>query len=153
MSKFGLTLSLLLAALFTTFLARGASCRGGAVTLKGAEQKMNKTLAAGVWGGEHLRMDVSEGGASLDFDCASGTIDRPIPLDGEGRFSVTGTYVTEHPGPVRRDEEADVRPVRYAGQVKGDTLTLAVAAAADSEEAFFEFTLTHGSEGRVMKCR
>jgi hypothetical protein len=112
---------------------------------------VSKTLTAGVWGGEHLRMDVSDGGASLEFDCASGVIDRPVVLNGDGRFDVKGSYMPEHGGPVRRDEELKGRPARYVGRVKGETLTLTVVA--DPEETVGEFTLTRGSEGRVMKCR
>ena len=152
MSKLSLTLSLLAASLFTTALLESGSCREGGGTSKGAHAKMDKTLAAGVWGGEHLRMDVSGRGASLDFDCASGTIDRPIVLDGGGAFDVKGTYMPQHAGPVLRDEEANARPVRYVGRVKGDVLTLTIVAA-DNGDRLGEFTLTRGSEGRVMKCR
>jgi hypothetical protein len=157
-SKLGLTLSLLIVSLFTTVLAQSGSCRDGGRTLngggdlKGATATMSKTLAAGMWGGEHLRMDVSEGGAGLDYDCAAGVIERPIVLDGEGGFDVKGTYVPQHGGPIRRDEEANTRPARYVGRVKGNVLILTVSLA-DPEESVGQFTLTHGDEGRVMKCR
>jgi hypothetical protein len=150
-SKLGLTISLLAVSLLSAVLAEGGSC-GGVGTVKGGRAAVSKTLTAGVWGGEHLRMDVGEGGASLEFDCASGIIERPVVLDGDGRFDVKGGYTPEHGGPIRRGEELKGRPARYVGRVRGETLTLTIVAA-DPEETIGEFTLTRGSEGRVMKCR
>jgi hypothetical protein len=151
-NKLGLTLSLLAASLFGMALVQSGSCRDGVGTLKGANATMSKTLAAGVWGGDHLRMDVNESGAALDYDCAAGMIERPIVLDDGGRFDIKGTFIPQHGGPVRRDEEIKARPARYVGRIRGDVLTLTVSLA-DPEEAVGEFTLTHGDEGRVMKCR
>src|SRR5437764_14800124 len=66
--------------------------------------------AVGVWGGAGVRIDVSESGAAVEYDCASGTIDQPIVADAHGRFSVRGTHVREHGGPVRVDETPDRPP-------------------------------------------
>ena len=33
-----------------------------------------KALPNGVWGGEHIRMDVTDSGADIEFDCARGTV-------------------------------------------------------------------------------
>jgi hypothetical protein len=113
---------------------------------------MSEKLAAGVWGGDHVRMEVGEGGASLEFDCAAGNIERPPALDAAGRFDVKGTFNVQHAGPVLRDEEANGRPARYSGRVRGETLTLTVTLAEPEEDAG-TYTLKRGSEGRVFKCR
>ena len=153
MTRLGTTFSILAALLLSNVLAQVGSCTGGgAATPKGGSAGVNERLAAGVWGGSHIRMEVGEGGVNFEFDCGAGNIDRPVALDGEGRFDVKGTFNVQHAGPVLRDEEANTRPARYSGRVRGDTLTLTVAFA-DSEEEGNTYTLTRGSEGRLMKCR
>jgi hypothetical protein len=109
-------------------------------------------LAPGLWGGEHVRFEVTDAGASAEHDCAHARIDGPIVLDSEGRFDAKADYVVERGGPVRRDQPPANRPARYSGRVSGDTLTLKITLT-DTDEDAGEFTLTRGSEGRIMKCR
>ena len=109
-------------------------------------------VAEGVWGGAHLRMNVSGEGASLDFDCANGQIAAPFVADAEGGFDLPGTYTREGPGPIRIGREPSARPARYTGRVEGERMTLSVRLEG-SATPLAEFTLTHGSEGRVVKCR
>ena len=49
-------------------------------------------VAVGSWGGDHLRIDVTPTGATIEYDCAHGTIDEPPSLDRSGRFSAAGTH-------------------------------------------------------------
>jgi hypothetical protein len=153
MSTINLVFSLVAAALLFAVAGQSGSCGNReAAAGKASAALKGERLASGVWGGEHVRLEVNDGGAAVEFDCANGSIDQPVVLDGEGRFNVKGRYAAEHGGPVRRDENDNARPARYAGQVKGDTLTLSVTVG-DSKESVGPFTLTRGSEGRVMKCR
>ena len=147
MNRLGTTLTL-----FAALLLPDLPAQGGAAVLKRGGAGMNETLATGVWGGAHARVEVGEGGVSLEFDCAAGNINRPVALDGEGRFDVSGKYLVQHGGPVRRDEEANARPARYTGRVRGETLTLKVTLADPAEDAG-TYTLTRGSDGHVVKCR
>jgi hypothetical protein len=149
MNRPGTTLLFCAAILLTNFMAL---C--GAAESKGGSAVAGDKLAAGVWGGQHLRMEVREGGVEFEFDCGGGQIEGPIALDGEGRFDVKGTFIAQHAGPVLRDEEANARPARYKGRVRGDTLTLTVTfEGSKEEEERNTYTLTRGSEGRLMKCR
>ena len=109
-------------------------------------------LAAGIWGGPHVRLDVREGGAEIEYDCAHGTLAAPLVPDAAGRFEVGGTHVREGPGPIRLNVPRVARPARYAGTVTGDRMTLTVTLT-DRGEDFGSFTLTRGSEGRLRKCR
>jgi hypothetical protein len=109
-------------------------------------------LPAGVWGGEHIRMEVTGSGASLEYDCASSTIDEPVIVDRDGKFDVKGKYSPQHGGPIRRDEETNSPAARYVGHVKDGEMTLTITIA-DRKEPIGTFNLTQGSEGRVMKCR
>jgi hypothetical protein len=108
-------------------------------------------LAAGVWGGTSIRIDVTAGGATIEYDCAHGTIDEPLLTDRDGRFTAVGTHVREHGGPIRQDESPDRHPARYGGQLSGDILRLTVTLT-DSPQEIGTFTLTRGATGRVFKC-
>ena len=105
-----------------------------------------------MWGGEHIRLEVTDSGANIEYDCAHGTIDESIVLDSEGNFDVKGKYTPQHGGPIRRDEESNNHAVRYVGNARDKQLTLTIAIP-DKKETIGNFTLAHGSEGRVMKCR
>lgn len=147
MTRPGTTLSLLAALLLSSVVSAG-----GCADAKGGRALTSDRLAAGVWGGEHARMEVGEGAVNFEFDCAAGSIDRAVVLDKEGRFDAKGTFTMQHAGPVLRDEAANSRRARYAGRVRGDTLTLTVTLAEPEEDAG-TFTLRRGSEGRLTKCR
>lgn len=109
-------------------------------------------LAAGVWGGQHLNVHVSDEGATLDFDAAHGVIPRPVTLDDDGRFSAQGTYTAERGGPQREGEEPEPQPAVYSGVVTGKEMTLNVTLTETKQE-FGPYTLTRGSRGRVMKIK
>jgi|ERR1043166_2196014 hypothetical protein len=151
MSRLALFISALAFALALTGVVESASCgaKGGASKVSVED---GKRLEKGGWGGEHIRLSVTDGGAEVEYDCAHSTITKPIVLDGDGRFDVRADFVVEHGGPIRRDQPPPVRPARYAGRVEGDTMTLAVTLT-DTGESAGNFTLTRGSSGRLMKCR
>ncbi|MCA1593278.1 MAG: hypothetical protein LC754_11645 [Acidobacteria bacterium] len=106
----------------------------------------------GMWGGLHVRMQVSEDGAEIEYDCAHGTLDAPLKLDGEGRFAVTGTHVREGHGPIRLGVPPASRPAHYTGRIEGRTMSLTVTLE-NSTEDLDTFTLREGSAGRLWKCR
>jgi hypothetical protein len=110
-----------------------------------------RELPSGLWGGEHVRMIVSSGGALLEYDCANGKIDRPIILDVRGGFDAQGSYTSERGGP-RRDGDAFVTRARYVGRLRGDTMRLAVRLE-HSKKPLGVFTLTRGDDPLLTKCR
>jgi len=109
-------------------------------------------LEVGTWGGPHIHLEVAKDSATIEYDCAHGTINGPLMLDRRGRFSYSGTYSLEHGGPIRMDEKPNARPVRYAGVVSGKTMKLTVTFVDANEEPEV-FTLVLGGPGRVFKCR
>jgi hypothetical protein len=119
-----------------------------AVTALGAE---SQRAVVGHWGGEHVRLSVIEERASVDFDCAHGTIEQRVALDQDGRFDVEGDFVREHGGPVRKDEVEEHQRVRYKGSVEERAMTLTVVFA--DGQSMGPFQLAQGSVGRVVKCR
>jgi hypothetical protein len=111
-----------------------------------------KGLPMGLWGGEHISMEVTEQRTTVEYDCAHATIDQRIALDRRGRFNVSGIQAPEHGGPVRRNETPDGYPVRFSGQVNGKTMTLSVRNSA-TKHLVGTFTLVYGAEAKLRKCR
>jgi hypothetical protein len=138
--------------LLFTILGEGRSCRGKEAERSKAPVERNDKLANGVWGGQHIRLEVTDSGANIEYDCAQSTIDEPIVLDSEGNFDVKGKFTPEHAGPIRRDEENNSYAVRYTGKAKDGNMTLTVTNP-EKKETIGSFTLTRGSDGRLMKCR
>jgi len=141
-----------LSAILVLFLLQTASCQTGGPgsTLDGPPGTQDR-VSNGTWGGDHVGMEVTDDGATLDYDCAHGTIDEPLVLDGQGDFDVTGTHVTEHFGPQPGDGKSDSHPARYTGHVEGESMTLTVTLT-DTQEEFGTFKLAFGASPRVVKC-
>jgi hypothetical protein len=74
-------------------------------------------------------MQVGELRTTIEYDCAQGTIEHGIALDSRGRFNVPGMQVPEPGGPVRQNEQLAGDPVRFSGQVKGQTMELTVRSS------------------------
>ena len=105
----------------------------------------------GQWGAQGVSMEVTGSGATLEFDCANGSISEAIVLDGSGKFAVKGFFATEHPGPIREGEDTSGQPATYTGSVDGQTLTLTIALTGTGK-TIGTFTLTSGKVGRIRKC-
>jgi hypothetical protein len=108
-----------------------------------------KTIPTGVWGGEHIRMEVSRDAAEIEFDCASGTITKPLLLDGKGQFRLAGTYKREHPAPVQSDGDSGFNAV-YSGTLHGNRLRLEVSVSG--VEGIKSFDLVKDNQGTLAKC-
>lgn len=106
---------------------------------------------AGVWGGDHISLSVTDTSTHLELDCARGDIPAVPTLDRRGQFDVAGTYVREHGGPIRQGEIPDSHPAIYSGRVASTTMTLTIRLS-DTNELIGTFTLVSGSLGRVFKC-
>ena len=132
--RFGATPLLLL------LLGASANCRGS----------LTGPVNPGDWGGEHIGLVVAANGATIEYDCASGTIDEPL-VASDGLFSAAGTHTRGHGGPIRQDEVQDKHPARYDGRVDGETMTLDVTLT-DSGEKLGRYTLVRGRSARVIKC-
>jgi hypothetical protein len=107
-------------------------------------------VANGEWGGQHMRIQVADNGATLEFPCASGQITEPLALDGNNRFDVAGVYEIEGVGPARLGED-NRRQARYTGKVNGQQMTLTIKLSA-SGETLGPFTFKLGALTRIVKC-
>ena len=110
-----------------------------------------KALTPGVWGGQHISMEITESGATISYDCAHGSITERIVPDGNSKFVVKGLHVKEHPGPTREEDETEGQRATYTGSIEGDTMTLSVSLSQPNE-TIGDYTLVRGRLGRVRKC-
>jgi hypothetical protein len=60
---------------------------------EGKPRKKMQNIPAGIWGGQHIKIEVDGPAATVEYDCAHGTISGPLKLDSQGKFSLTGTHV------------------------------------------------------------
>jgi len=120
------------------------------VNLTVSAERIKRGVPRGVWGGQHISFEVSSNGTKIEYDCAHATIDRPIVLDQQGRFSVSGRQFQERGGPVRQGEQTGYA-VTFSGEVKGKTMTLTVQNSSTKED-LGTFTLVHGARPKLVKC-
>jgi hypothetical protein len=108
-------------------------------------------LPSGTWGGDHVALTVTAAGATAEFDCAHGSIDESPLLQSDGQFSLKGTYIREHGGPVYDGEPEDRHPAVYSGRLRGSSVTLSVQLVDDGT-LVGPFSASRGQQPRVFKC-
>ncbi len=111
-----------------------------------------KPLEPGLWGGQHISLEITESGGTLEFDCAHGTIEGKILPGKGGKVLLKGTYVQERPGPLRQGDEGKGEPIELSGTLKGNKLTLTIRRPG-SKQSIGTFTLVRGKEPFIVKCR
>jgi hypothetical protein len=107
-------------------------------------------IPTGVWGGDHISIEVGEKSASIEYDCAHGVIEGPLAMDANGRFKLRGTHTPERGGPIRADEQPPAHPANYVGSISGNKMTLTLKLEGADEETF---TLEKGKPGELFKCK
>lgn len=104
----------------------------------------------GSWGGPHASITFEGGLASVEFDCASGTIDGPVYPAKDGSFTVKGSVRTGTGGPVRVGQIFKSERASYSGRVAEDVMTLNVTL--EGGDAMGPFTLTQGASPLLTRC-
>src|SRR6267143_6824338 len=115
MNKIALIFPLLSVGMLSMLFGGAGSCRDMHGASNRTSVQKSDRLANGVWGGVHIRVEVTDSGADIEYDCAHSTIDEAIVPDSEGNFDVKGKYLPHHGGPIRKDEENNGTIVRYVG--------------------------------------
>lgn len=80
-------------------------------------------LPVGTWGADGAGVVVADTLAHVHIGCTKGDFPLPASLDADGRFNVPGSYILRA-YPVQRGPSL---PARFAGVVRGSSLTLSVA--------------------------
>jgi uncharacterized protein YceK len=117
----------------------------------GCSSSISQIDLKGKWGGKHIGIVVSDSSATLEYDCAHGTIDEPIVPDDDGKFEVSGVHVFEHGGAIRIDEIPDEHPALYKGRIIGNEMTL-ILIITDTNTEIDTFSLTRGVDPLIYKC-
>ena len=120
------------------------------VTMVSANTQYRRRIPSGVWGGEHINLNVSAKSATIEYDCAHGAINGPLVIDKNGNFNLRGTHTPERGGPVRAGESPEGHPASYTGSIKGTTMTLTLKVGDSEAETF---TLEKGKPGELVKCK
>ncbi len=110
-----------------------------------------ETTLLGIWGGQHISMDIQTSSVTIEYDCAHSAIDTPIVFDQAGFFTAEGTHVFEY-GPIRIEDELDPHPAIFTGRVRGSDMTLEVTLT-DTGQNIGPYSLEYGEAGRVYKCQ
>ena len=108
------------------------------------------THLTGQWGGEHVGLTLEGAIGSLDYDCASGTIDGAIFPAADGRFTATGSHRAGQGGPVRVGQIFTSQRASYAGTVDKDRMTLTVRL--EDRTVMGPFTLVRGAPPQLLRC-
>jgi hypothetical protein len=135
----------------TTALVLGLSVAACASLSSASQSGQPAQVKAGTWGGQHLAMTVSDTKVEFEFDCGTASIDGHISLKSDGTFVATGTFTREGPGPTRIGGGPG-EPARVTGTVKDDTMQVQIVLI-DSKADMGTFTVTLGTNARLVKCR
>ena len=107
------------------------------------------TTLSGTWGGPGIGLVLEGGLGTVEYDCAAGTIDQPIPM-AEVPFSVSGTHRTGQGGPVRVGQIFQSQRATYTGLAVKQDLTLNVRLEDGTELG--PFKLTQGAPPQINRC-
>lgn len=121
------------------------------IYFSGCAGSNSQVVQSGTWGGEHIGMIITDSSATLDYDCAHGSIDEPISTDDMGIFEAVGVHIIEKGGPIRLGEIPDKHPALYNGSVEGKEMTL-IVTLIDTKVVIDTFLLTLGVEPIIYKC-
>ena len=144
-------LSLTIMAALAIPIAAKAAMAKPSLSEPGSVNGSAKGVPAGVWGGQSLRLEVTAQGATLQFDCASGTILEPLVLDASGKFRADGTFQSGNFGPARKGVQPARQATVYTGRVEGETMRIEFTLPGNSKPEG-PFTLIRGNSGRLRRC-
>ena len=108
------------------------------------------THLTGNWGGPHVGLSFESGFGTLEYDCATGTIDMAVFPAPDGSFTATGTHRPGQGGPVRVGQIFISHRATYAGKVTDDVMTL--SARLENGTTIGPYTLTKGAPPQLMRC-
>jgi hypothetical protein len=109
------------------------------------------TVVTGRWGGDHVALELTATGGTVEYDCAHGGLSQPVRLQPQGEFEAAGVHVREHGGPIREGEHPDSLSARYVGRLAGDRMTLRVYAGS-RPDTLGPFELRRAGAPRLFKC-
>ena len=104
----------------------------------------------GGWGGPHVALTFEGALGTVEYDCASGTIDGLVFPAKDGRFTAKGQHRPGQGGPIRVGQIFRSYRATYTGQIIEDVMTLTVAL--EDGTSLGPFTLAHGAPPQLTRC-
>lgn len=104
----------------------------------------------GMWGGDRVNTVFSPQGAQLQYDCAAGSIDAPVRLDSQGRFTARGVHEAYRAGPDTVDQTTTTRAATYEGRLAGTVLELRVRI--DGDATVHSYRLEKDRTVKLIRC-
>lgn len=104
----------------------------------------------GIWGGQHIGLQVGTLDTFVAFDCADGAFAAPYVISQSGSFEWDGTFTRSTGGPVRVGQEPTPVHAVYFGVVRGPLMTLSVKL--DDGQVIGPFTLERFKEPMIVRC-
>ena len=104
----------------------------------------------GVWGGEHVGLNLTSTGGTLKYDCAAGSMSGPLMINRAGTFIGRATHTPGRGGPVIQGQRLPSYRVRYSGSVRGNTMSL--RGRVENGVLLGPFTLRRGVEPIITRC-
>lgn len=115
-------------------------------------QKDRRPVVPGIWGGEGIRLTLFEKGATVEYDCAFGSITEPLLVDEQGRFEAAGVHSFESGGPSHRGSpKAKTHTALYHGRIDGSQMILTVILPETNKQIGI-FSLRLGAQPLLEKC-
>lgn len=115
-----------------------------------ASLALTPTNASGQWGGPHIGLVLEGGLGTIEYDCASGTIDTPVIPAPDGSFAATGTHRPGQGGPIRVGQIFTSVRANYTGKIEKDHMTLGVVL--EDGATIGPFSLDRGAQGQLTRC-
>jgi hypothetical protein len=108
------------------------------------------TPFVGNWGGQGIAVLATETQVTLEFNCASGTINKKVMLN-SGIFSEKGTF-TQFSGNIPINTNfPDPKPVLYEGNVSGNNLSLTIKSE-DGKTVLEKYNIVKNVTGNLVRC-
>ena len=104
---------------------------------------------SGAWGGRHIGLVLEGGIGTIEYDCASGSIDEPV-MARDGPFTARGTHRPDQGGPIRVGQIFRSYRASYSGTIEKDRMTLNVAVEDGTKLG--PFTLVRGAPPQITRC-
>jgi hypothetical protein len=111
---------------------------------------LSPTNASGQWGGAHIGLVLEGGLGTIEYDCASGTIDTPVIPAPDGSFAATGAHRPGQSGPIRVGQIFTSVRAKYAGKIEKNHVTLGVEL--EDGTTLGPFSLDRGVPAQLTRC-
>ena len=121
------------------------------VGVTGSRQVDDTNGASELWGGQDVRLQLTDQGATIEFDCAEGRISQLIKPDEKGEFTARGSYTPGQFGAIQKAKPPRELPAIYKGTISDNTMHLQVILENKDTQPP-PFTLIKGKQGRVLRC-